>query len=270
MHLIDTIPKNACCKASLKYGIELFLKNDEEHFSRFQDPYEREKIDEFIQKLKPSEKSKKKLFELINDSETLFDEDAIINDSIFKCTSCKSNFLKGVFIACGTITNPDHAYNLELILPDRQLIGPLMDILESLDMPPKFQVRRNQIILYYKDSELLEDFLNYIGAQKTAFDVMNTKILKDLRNNANRLANCDAANIDKTVSAAQNVINAINLIRSNKKMHLLPDELKKTAQLRIQYSDAPLSELAKLHEPPISKSGLNHRLKKIIEFSKNC
>jgi len=91
MHLIDTIPKNACCKASLKYGIELFLKNDEDHFSRFQDPYEREKIDEFIQKLKPSEKSKKKLFELINDSETSFDEDAIINDSIFKCTSCKSS-----------------------------------------------------------------------------------------------------------------------------------------------------------------------------------
>ena len=87
-----------------------------------------------------------KLFELINDSETSFDEDALINDSIFKCTSCKSNFLKGVFIACGTITNPDHAYNLELILPDRQLIGHLMDILEALDMPPKFKPFNERVI----------------------------------------------------------------------------------------------------------------------------
>lgn len=191
----------------------------------------------------------------------------IIEIEKFKCEECIKYFLRSVFLTYGTITNPDKSYHLELIVSDDGIADSLQELLTQYSIEPKKTKRKNNYILYYKESELIVDFLNIIGANKSAFHIMNTKIRKELRNNANRLANCDTANIDKTVSAAMIHIDAIKTLITTGEINNLSDELKATAYLRLENPDITLNELAELHEPPISKSGVNHRLKKITIIS---
>jgi conserved hypothetical protein len=195
--------------------------------------------------------------------------DSEVNTSNFVCDDCVKCFLRGVFLEYGTITNPDKSYHLELVMNDENITDSLMDLLSAYDMEPKKTTRKNSYVLYYKESERIVDFLNIIGANKSAFHIMNTKIRKELRNNANRHANCDAANIDKTVSASLNHIDAINTLIVTGGINDLPEELKETAYLRLDNPDITLSELAAIHNPPISKSGVNYRLKKLTDISKN-
>jgi len=184
------------------------------------------------------------------------------------CANCLKNYICGVFIACGTMTDPDSTtYQLEMRVADEENAAVLETLLNECGLPPKTAVRSGSHVLYYKDSESIEDFLNFIGAQKAMFAVMNVKIRKELRNNANRLANCDAANIDKTINTAQLHIRAIEKIAASDQAKALPPELKMTADLRIENPEASLVELAGLHNPPITKSGVNHRLKKLVEIS---
>lgn len=184
----------------------------------------------------------------------------------FICSECRSVFLRGVFIKCGTIVKPDSGYHLELIMPDSAAADAVSAILNDSGLAPKTTVRKGTPVLYYKESEAIEDFLNYIGAHKAAFELINMKILKDIRNNVNRAANCDAANITKTINAAQVQVDAISALIESGKIEEIPSELRETAYLRLQYPDLSLSELAQLHAPPISKSGLNHRLNKIMHI----
>ena len=133
-------------------------------------------------------------------------------------------------------------------------------------LEPKMMLRRGESVLYYKDSESIENFLAYIGANTAAFTIMNKKIERELRSGANRIANGEMANIGKTVAAAADQINAINnLIRSGE-IERIPEELKQTAYLRLENEDATLAALAEMHTPPITKSGVNHRLKKLVEL----
>ena len=194
--------------------------------------------------------------------------DGVIDTGKFLCDDCVKYFLRGVFLEFGTITNPDKSYHLELVLNNEITADSLAEVLTKYDMEPKKINRKNNYVLYYKESERIVDFLYIIGANKSAFHMMNTKIRKELRNNANRHANCDTANIDKTVSASMNHIDAINVLIANGGINDLPEELKETAYLRLDNPDITLSELAAIHNPPISKSGVNYRLKKLSEISK--
>ncbi len=190
--------------------------------------------------------------------------------TLFVCEHCAPSFLRGVFLSCGTVTEPELSYHLELMTGTRQRTEVLKSFLsETIGHEPKTLKRRgrNAVSLYYKDSTSMEDFLDYIGAQKAAFTIMNVKILKDLKNNANRHANCDAANIGKTVAAAQNQIDAIVLIGDAGKADELPKELRETFDLRAAYPEASLTELASMHSQKISRSGVTHRLAKIVEFA---
>ena len=191
--------------------------------------------------------------------------------TVFVCDHCASAFLRGVFLSCGTVTDPEKTYHLEFLTGYEQRTAALEAFLaETITHTPKRLKRRgrNAVSLYYKDSTALEDFFSYIGAQKTSFSIMNVKILKELHNNANRRANCDAANIGKTVNAAQNQIDAIVLIGDAGKADELPEELRETFDLRAANPDASLSELAGMHRKKISRSGVTHRLTKIVEFAK--
>ncbi len=191
--------------------------------------------------------------------------------TVFVCERCVSAFLRGVFLSCGTVTDPEKTYHLEFLTGDEQRTASLEAFLgETIGHPPKRLKRRgrNGVSLYFKDSTAMEDFLSYIGAQKAAFSIMNAKILKDIRNNANRHANCDAANIGKTVAAAQTQIDAIILIGDAGKADELPEELRETFDLRAANPDATLSELAAMHSQKISRSGVTHRLTKIVAFAK--
>ena len=195
--------------------------------------------------------------------------DSVIDTETFVCADCVKYFFRGVFLEYGTITNPDKSYHLELVLNNEITADSLAELLTKYNMESKKITRKNTYVLYYKESERIVDFLNMIGANKSAFHIMNTKIRKELRNNANRLANCDTANIDKTVSASIGHIDAINVLIANGGINDLPEELKDTAYLRLDNPDITLSELAAIHDPPISKSGVNYRLKKLTEISKS-
>ncbi len=184
--------------------------------------------------------------------------------TLFHCENCPRLFMRGLFLALGSITDPRRAYHLELNLPDSTCITEVTALLTQAGLPPHSALRRGMPVLYYKESEAIEDFLNYIGAQQAAFHMMNIRIERDLRNTANRQANCDTANIEKAIRASGHQLSAIEQLLKSGRFQQLPEELQQTARLRRAHPDATLEELAKMHEPPITKSGANHRLQKLI------
>ena len=125
-------------------------------------------------------------------------------------------------------------------------------------------MRREKHVLYFKDNDTIGDLLAYLGATKAAFDVMNSKIVKEIRNNANRLVNCDTANIEKVLNASQKYVDAIDFIKLHGGLDTLPSELYEAAKLRIDFPQASLNELALKSNPPITKSGMKHRLEKLL------
>ncbi len=187
----------------------------------------------------------------------------------FACESDAGAFLRGVFLACGTVNMPDASYHLELLPEGDDFLVALKDFLTECGIPPKVIKRtaRKAPSLYYKDSSAMEDFLNYIGAQKSAFQLMNVKIMRDIRNNVNRQSNCDMANLDKTITAATRQMEAIWSIAEQGKADTLPPELRQTFDLRAAHPDANLTDLAAMHEPPLSKSGVSHRLSRLVALA---
>ncbi len=180
------------------------------------------------------------------------------------CKFCINHFLKGVFFASGRVTDPKKQYLLEFSLNNHEFFK---EYFEKLDLPVKFAERGKEKILYMKKSTLLEDFFALAGMNGTAFHIINAKIESEIRNNVNRVANCETNNIGKTVTASHAHIVAIKNLAKKGLLSSLPEELEKTAILRLQYEELSLSALAKISVPPISKSGLSHRLNKIMELS---
>ena len=198
--------------------------------------------------------------------------DAPVPDpAVMSCQFCGWSFVKGVFLSCGTITSPGNAYHMEFLMRNEESAAGLTSYLSELNVSPKITERRGGLFgVYYKDSESVVDILGYLGANRAAFKLLDVKIYKDLRNNANRVANCEAANIGKTVAAANEQMRAIETIIASGRSDELPDELKQTLDLRAAFPDATLLELALKHQPPITKSGVNHRLRRLMDFAKTC
>lgn len=179
-------------------------------------------------------------------------------------------FIRGAFLACGSVTDPEKAYHLEFAVSHRNLcmdICRLIDEIQDCDIHVKTLTRGGSYIGYIKDSEQITDLLTYMGAVVASMNVMGTKALKQVRNTANRRANSEIANLQKTASASANQIKAINKLKKNGTYNLLPEELKVVAQLRYDYPELTLRELGAKLDPPISRSGVNHRLEKIIRLA---
>lgn len=191
-----------------------------------------------------------------------------VNRGVFDCDRCVAEYLRGVFLVCGNVSDPQVDYHLELNIPSYTLSKDLELLLEEIDLPAKRFRRKGDNVLYYKDSAQIEDFLTLIGASNSSMEVMNVKIIKDLRNNLNRQNNCETANMAKTAGAVVKQLQAIRVLEEKQALLLLPEELQKIAILRKENPEASLSVLAKMCTPPLSRSGLNHRLNKIIEISK--
>lgn len=189
-----------------------------------------------------------------------------IPQDIFRCDACRQEFLKGVFLVCGNVSDPEKSYHLEMNVSYFNLSRDLLYFLKKMGMEAKYTKRTSHYVIYYKESEKIVDFLGIIDAKKENFEYYNTLIQKDLRNQINRLNNCETANMSKQISAASKQIEAINRIFSLGQTRLLPDELVETATLRLENPSASLSELAALHNPPVTKSCVNRRLKKLTEF----
>ncbi len=181
-----------------------------------------------------------------------------------RCDGCMREFLKAAFISCGSVTAPEKRNHLDYTFADTELYNAVKIALENAGFFFGETTRRGKSVLYLKDNDVIGDFLAYIGATRAAFDVMNTKIMKELRNNANRQVNCDTANIEKAISASQKYIEAIEYLKEKGAIATLPPELREAAELRETYSQASLTELAKKCRPAITKSGIKHRLEKLL------
>ena len=182
----------------------------------------------------------------------------------FACDGCSSAFLRGLFLACGTVNDPHKSFHMEFKLPAHR-VPFVSDFLTSLGYPPRVISRNGITGLYYKDGATIEDLITLMGAGQGLFEVINSRIERDIRNNENRATNCVARNIEKTIAAATKQMEAINRLMESGKLESLPESLKETARLRYANPDASLDELVSLHLPIISRSGLNHRLKKIVD-----
>lgn len=196
--------------------------------------------------------------------------DSIAGNNIFfseKCPLCKSSFLRGVFLSSGRITNPKKQYRLELAPSER--IDKLFEFLSGCGMSFLRTKRRSEDIIYTSNSNLLEDFFATIGLNSLTFLLINSKIENEFKNTANRIRNCETNNIDKTISASLKWVNAIEALEKANLLSTLPEELEKTARLRLEYKDYSLARLAAEFSPPISKPGLSHRLNKILEIYEN-
>lgn len=182
-----------------------------------------------------------------------------------KCGFCEQSFLKGIFLAIGTVNDPQKSFHAEFSVSDPMRAEKLDAMLAELGIPARRIVRGKKIGLYYKKESDLEDLFAKIGANNIAFEIINSKIERDIRNNENRATNFVATNISRSVTATGKQIGSILKLKERGHFELLADDLKITAELRLANDDISLSELAALHTPPISKSGLNHRLAKLVE-----
>ncbi len=188
-------------------------------------------------------------------------------DAPVHCPNCEKYFLDGAFVSYGTVSEPLGSYHLEFRLKNISVARTIYKLLSDAGVPSKIVNRKSGVGLYYKNGGAIEEVLTHLGATKTLFDFINARVEKELRNSINRSTNCLAGNISKSVSAASRQVSAITALGEEGYLMSLPDDLFETARLRLEYPTATLSELALAHEPPISKSGLNHRLAKIMEFA---
>lgn len=190
-----------------------------------------------------------------------------INFAMVEEECCRASFLRGCFFAGGSITDPAKRYHLELTSSHLQASRELEVLLRENGYPPKSVGRNSSFVTYFKQSDQIEDFLTLIGAPVAAMRIMSTKLEKGIRNSVNRRLNCDSANLDKAVEAAQSQGAAIRKLEEAGRLRKLPDKLRETAALRLEYPELSLSELAEIFDPPVTKSCLNHRLRKLVELA---
>lgn len=199
-----------------------------------------------------------------------YDFTRTIPKQYYKSTCCKKAYLRGAFLAGGSINNPEtSSYHLEIFSFYKEHNDSLCELLNSFDLRARKLERRNGFITYIKESEKITEFLIIIGAHNALFRFEDVRIVRDMRNSVNRLVNCETANLNKTIGAAYRQVESIKLINETIGIDNLPERLQAIARIRLQHQEASLKELGEhLGDGKISKSGINHRLKKIDEIAK--
>lgn len=191
-----------------------------------------------------------------------------INLPIVEDDCCKASFLKGAFLAGGSVTDPAKGYHMEFATTHSSVARECDSLLqESMGFQPKYTVRGGNKMLYLKQSDLISDCLTYLGAHIAAMGIMEAKLEKELNNKVNRRCNCDDANTSKVVEAAQEQLSAIRILRENGTYQSLPVKLQQAAIAREENPESSLTELAAMMQPPISKPAMNHRLQKLVQLS---
>lgn len=192
--------------------------------------------------------------------------DGIYSDLI-KSKCCRRAYLRGVFLGAGTISDPEKAYHLEIVCNSEMLSNDVKKLINSFGLHAKSVIRKNSHVVYLKEAEQIIDFLNVLGAHGQLLDFENVRIVKEMRNKTNRINNCDSANLDKTINASIRQVENIKLIEQTRGLSSLPDKLQEAARLRLESPESSLHELCELMDPPIGKSGINHRFKKIEDIA---
>lgn len=191
-----------------------------------------------------------------------------INFGLLEEDCCRTAFLRGVFLAGGSVTDPKKRYHLEFVTSHYKVSRELEALMMDMGFSSKETTRAGNYVTYFKQSEHIEDLLTLLGAPVAAVEIMSAKVEKNLRNEMNRRVNCDTANVDKAVDAAQDQLAAIRQLEESGQLEQLPQKLRETAHMRIRYPEMTLSQLAGCFDPPITKSCLNHRLRKLAELAR--
>lgn len=191
----------------------------------------------------------------------------IVDRDVFKCEECRNSFLRGVFLKCGSVNAPDKSNHLEMKMNNEMNADEMCIFLREMGLEAKVSHRRDKYVVYFKDGDTIFHVLSVMGAQKCAFDLVNTQIEKNIRNNVNRVNNCEMANMQKSANATVRQLDAIKTLIKEEKFDTLPEKLLYTAKLRRDNPDLSLTDLALIHEPPITKSCVNHRLEKLISIA---
>lgn len=191
-----------------------------------------------------------------------------INPDNLRCGQCVSWFVAVAFLCSGTATDPQKGYNLEFTTPRRNLARDFESLLAEHEFAPHRTLRKGASVVYVKASEQVEDLLTFMGASGASLELMNRKIYKDIRNKTNRLTNCETANMDKTAVAGAQTARAIRYLQQQDALSALPPPLQQAAALRMEHPDYSLAQLAAAAAPPVSKSGLSHRMKKLEEIAR--
>lgn len=190
-----------------------------------------------------------------------------VNLGLLEEPGLRVGFLRGAFLSGGSVTDPQKRYHLELVTGHHSVSRELTALLMDMGFEPGIARRGGNSVLYFKQSGVIEDFLTTLGAPVSAMTVMSAKIEKDMTNSVNRIVNCDTANVAKTVEAAATQLAAIQRLRDSGRFESLPERLRDTALLRERYPELALSELAAACDPPVTKSCLNHRLRRLCELA---
>lgn len=193
----------------------------------------------------------------------------LLSTLLIKNGCCKRAALRGAYLTIGSMSDPKRSYHLEFVCTTQEQAKQLCDILMDFELEAKIVVRKKYYVVYMKEGSAIVDLLNIMEAHVALMELENLRILKDISNTVNRRVNCEAANIVKTVNAANRQVADIQLIQEKRGLSSLPDNLKDAARLRLEYPDATLLELSQMMQPPIGKSGMNHRLRKLSEIAED-
>lgn len=278
-----------CCAQAEAYGVLLFCNTFHSRQVRIitESPWLKERLPVLFRKafhvtfdVLPQEGEGKGSF-LIEDPEKLgiiFEAygleknssvSAHVNFANLEEEHCRTAFLRGAFLAGGSVTDPLKSYHLELATSHFHVGREVPALMQEAGFLPKTTTRKGNYITYFKQSEHIEDFLTAIGAPISAMDMMTAKLERDLRGSVNRRVNCDAANLDKLVAAAQHQIEAIHKLEEHGLLASQPAKIQEAAKLRTENPELTLSQLAVLCDPPVTKSAFNHRLRKLVELAEN-
>ena len=190
-------------------------------------------------------------------------------------TCCKRAFIRGAFLASGSMIDPNKSYHFEIVCRTPEQAARLQELMREFETDPKIIERKNYYVVYLKEGSQIVDMLNVMEAYVSLMNLENVRILKEMRNSVNRQVNCETANISKTVNAAVKQISDIELIRDVDGLDSLPLPLREMAMIRLEHPEAPLKDLGKYLDPPVGKSGINHRLRKLAAIAdsireRNC
>lgn len=196
-------------------------------------------------------------------------EPNLVNGLLVQNSCCKRAYIRGAFLASGSMSDPKKSYHFEIVCASEKQAMQLREIFSEFVADAKIVQRKKYYIVYIKEGAQIVDALNVMEAHTALMNLENVRILKEMRNTVNRKVNCETANINKTVSAAVKQMEDIRYIQEREGLHQLPDSLREMAELRLEYPDAPLKELGEYLNPPVGKSGVNHRLRKISAIAES-
>ena len=190
-----------------------------------------------------------------------------VSSLLIKNACCQRAFIRGAFLASGSMSDPEKSYHLEIVCILLSQAEQIREILQSFEVEARIVQRKKYQVVYMKDGTGISDFLNIAEAHVSLMEFENCRILKEMRNSVNRRVNCETANIGKTVSASTRQVDDILFLQEKYGFANLPDNLREMAEIRLAYQDAPLRELGAYLDPPVGKSGVNHRLRKLSELA---